>query len=155
MPEVDSSLLHELIEYLRDNRTELREEWVKRITQAQLLGVMTPEEIFSEVTAVYDWDSLDVDYESMSVGGAAKAHTAEFSRPWRPSIRDALAFVDEYERARAAPFTEEERAAVHARIAYSVAYTARCEHALAAGGSPTFVTRAREALPEFARELLP
>lgn len=54
VPEVDQSLLHELVAYLRDNRTELREEWVKRITQAQLLGVMTPEEIFSEVTAVYD-----------------------------------------------------------------------------------------------------
>lgn len=52
--EVDSSLLHELIAYLRDNRTELREEWVQRITQAELLGVMTPDEIFSEVTAVYD-----------------------------------------------------------------------------------------------------
>jgi len=48
------SLLHELIAYLRENRTELREEWVERITQAQLLRVMTPEEIFSEVTAVYD-----------------------------------------------------------------------------------------------------
>lgn len=54
VPAVDRSLLHELIAYLRDNRTELRKEWVERITQAQLLGVMTPEEIFSEVTAVYD-----------------------------------------------------------------------------------------------------
>jgi rsbT co-antagonist protein RsbR len=52
--QVDRSLLHELIAYLRDNRTERREEWVERITQAELLGVMTPEEIFSEVTAVYD-----------------------------------------------------------------------------------------------------
>jgi rsbT co-antagonist protein RsbR len=52
--EVDQSLLHELIAYLRNNRTELREQWVERITQAQLLAVMTPQEIFSEVTAVYD-----------------------------------------------------------------------------------------------------
>jgi rsbT co-antagonist protein RsbR len=52
--QVDRSLLHELIAYLRDNRTERREEWVERITQAELLRVMTPEEIFSEVTAVYD-----------------------------------------------------------------------------------------------------
>jgi rsbT co-antagonist protein RsbR len=50
----DPSLLHELVDYLRQSRTELREEWVRRITDAQLLGVMTPEEIFSEVTAVYD-----------------------------------------------------------------------------------------------------
>jgi rsbT co-antagonist protein RsbR len=48
------SLLHELVEYLRQNRAKLREEWVRRITNEDLLSVMTPEEIFSEVTAVYD-----------------------------------------------------------------------------------------------------
>ena len=48
------SLLPELVSLLRASRTELREEWVHRITDAALLGVMTPEEIFSEVTAVYD-----------------------------------------------------------------------------------------------------
>jgi rsbT co-antagonist protein RsbR len=53
-PRRDTSLLHELVTYLRQNRTQLREEWVRRITDAQLLRVMTPEEIFSEVTAVYD-----------------------------------------------------------------------------------------------------
>jgi rsbT co-antagonist protein RsbR len=52
--DVDSSLLHQLIEYLRQNRTDLREEWARRITDAQLLSAMTSEEIFSEVTAVYD-----------------------------------------------------------------------------------------------------
>ena len=50
----DSFLLPELVAYLRDNRTALREEWARRITNAQLLRAMTPEEIFSEVTAVYD-----------------------------------------------------------------------------------------------------
>jgi rsbT co-antagonist protein RsbR len=53
-PAADESLLHELVAYLRQNRTQLREEWVRRIAEAQLLRVMTPEEIFSEVTAVYD-----------------------------------------------------------------------------------------------------
>ena len=53
-PATDASLLHELVGHLRENRTELREEWVRRITDAQLLRVMTAEEIFSEVTAVYD-----------------------------------------------------------------------------------------------------
>src|SRR3712207_6186634 len=53
-PNVDSSLLHELVAYLRENRSELREQWADRITNAQLLRVMSPEEIFSEVTAVYD-----------------------------------------------------------------------------------------------------
>jgi rsbT co-antagonist protein RsbR len=50
----DISLLHELVEYLRANRGELRELWARRITSAELLSVMTWDEIFSEITAVYD-----------------------------------------------------------------------------------------------------
>jgi rsbT co-antagonist protein RsbR len=50
----DASLLHELVEYLRENRGDLRELWAQRIGDAELLGVMTADEIFSEVTAVYD-----------------------------------------------------------------------------------------------------
>jgi rsbT co-antagonist protein RsbR len=52
--EVDTTLLHELVGYLRENRGTLSEEWARRITDAHLLHVMTAEEIFSEVTAVYD-----------------------------------------------------------------------------------------------------
>lgn len=47
-------LLPELVAHLRENRTGLREEWARRITDAQLLTAMTPDEIFSEVTSVYD-----------------------------------------------------------------------------------------------------
>ena len=54
VPAADESLLHELVEYLRANRGELRKLWAQRIAQAQLLRVMTADEIFSEVTAVYD-----------------------------------------------------------------------------------------------------
>jgi rsbT co-antagonist protein RsbR len=52
--EGDAGLLHELVGYLRDNGTELREGWARRITDAQLLKVMSPREVFDEVTAVYD-----------------------------------------------------------------------------------------------------
>jgi rsbT co-antagonist protein RsbR len=48
------SLLQELVAYLRDCRTELREEWARRISNAELLGVMSDDEIFSEATEVYD-----------------------------------------------------------------------------------------------------
>lgn len=48
------ALLRELVAHLRQNRTQLREEWARRITDAQLLMAMTPEEIFSEATSVYD-----------------------------------------------------------------------------------------------------
>src|ERR1700742_2615053 len=47
-------LLPQLVQHLRRNRTILREEWARRITEAQLLTAMTPEELFSEATAVYD-----------------------------------------------------------------------------------------------------
>ncbi len=50
----DSALLRELVSHLRKNRTQLREEWVGRITAAQLLTAMTKEEIFAEATSVYD-----------------------------------------------------------------------------------------------------
>ncbi|MFF2084343.1 STAS domain-containing protein [Nocardia sp. NPDC058176] len=48
------SLLPQLVEHLRQNRTALREEWARRITEAQLLTAMTPEEIFSEATSIFD-----------------------------------------------------------------------------------------------------
>ncbi|MBI4454993.1 MAG: STAS domain-containing protein [Acidobacteria bacterium] len=47
-------LLRELVSHLRENRTQLREEWARRITEAQLLTAMTKEEIFAEATSVYD-----------------------------------------------------------------------------------------------------
>ena len=50
----EGPLLHELVGYLRSNRSELRARWAQRITDAELLSVMTADEIFSEVTAVYD-----------------------------------------------------------------------------------------------------
>jgi rsbT co-antagonist protein RsbR len=47
-------LLPQLVQHLRQHRTILREEWARRITEAELLTAMTPEELFSEATAVYD-----------------------------------------------------------------------------------------------------
>src|ERR1700719_1320213 len=51
---VSEGLLPQLVQHLRQNRTVLREEWARRITEAELLTAMTPEELFSEATAVYD-----------------------------------------------------------------------------------------------------
>jgi rsbT co-antagonist protein RsbR len=50
----ESSLLPEVVSYLRDSGKQLREEWVRRITDAELLHAMSREEIDTEVTAVYD-----------------------------------------------------------------------------------------------------
>ncbi len=52
--EPTSVLLRELVAHLRQNRTQLREEWARRITEAQLLTAMSKDEIFAEATSVYD-----------------------------------------------------------------------------------------------------
>jgi rsbT co-antagonist protein RsbR len=52
--EQDQELLPELVTHLRDRRTQLREQWANRITNAHLLSAMTDEEIFSMATSVYD-----------------------------------------------------------------------------------------------------
>src|SRR5258705_3356673 len=49
-----TELLRELVAHLRQHRTQLREEWANRITEARLLTAMTKEEIFAEATSVYD-----------------------------------------------------------------------------------------------------
>src|SRR5437879_6658491 len=54
LSETSAALLRELVAHLRENRTQLREEWGRRITDAQLLTSMSKEEIFSEATSVYD-----------------------------------------------------------------------------------------------------
>src|SRR5437867_6342535 len=48
------ALLTELVSHLRNNRTHLREEWVRLITEAELLTAMSRDEIFAEATSVYD-----------------------------------------------------------------------------------------------------
>ena len=50
----DDLLLPELVAHLREHRTQLRREWASRITDESLLSAMTPQEIFSEATSVYD-----------------------------------------------------------------------------------------------------
>ncbi len=52
--ESTATLLRELVAHLRENRTQLRQEWAQRITEAKLLTAMSAGEIFTEATAVYD-----------------------------------------------------------------------------------------------------
>jgi rsbT co-antagonist protein RsbR len=47
-------LLPELVAHLQTNRTSLRKAWAQRITDARLLSAMTAQEVFTEVTSVYD-----------------------------------------------------------------------------------------------------
>ena len=49
-----AALMRELVAHLRETRTQLRQEWARRILEARLLTAMTQEEIFAEATSVYD-----------------------------------------------------------------------------------------------------
>jgi hypothetical protein len=85
------------------------------------------------VVASFDWDSLHIETEPVIVGAAAHAFTADWSRDEVdpvPSVSEVFAFIDAYERCRAHGFTAEERGQVFASLLYSLAYTARCAHAL-------------------------
>src|ERR1044072_2883508 len=48
------TLLREIVAHLSQNRTLLREEWVRRIAEARLVQAMEKDEIFAEATSVYD-----------------------------------------------------------------------------------------------------
>ena len=50
----EAQLLPALVAHLREHRTELRREWGRRIAEAHLLTAMTPHEVSTETTSVYD-----------------------------------------------------------------------------------------------------
>jgi hypothetical protein len=83
------------------------------------------------LTAVYDWDSLSVVREPVLVGSVAHGFTANWAAEDRrqfPSLSEALAFIGDYEQARGDGFSVDEQAVARASLAYTMAYTARCEH---------------------------
>jgi hypothetical protein len=85
-----------------------------------------------EPTVLYDWDSVTTDREPNLVGTAAGSFTYteehdEKIAVW-PSAEESLAFIDEYESARGAPFRTDERDAAQAACVYLHAYAVRCHH---------------------------
>jgi rsbT co-antagonist protein RsbR len=52
--ETRTVLLRQLVAHLREQSSQLRQEWARRITEANLLTAMSKEEIFAEATSVYD-----------------------------------------------------------------------------------------------------
>jgi hypothetical protein len=83
--------------------------------------------------AAFDWDSLCRQSEPALLGIVAHAFCADWSRSDRsqaPTLKEARAFLAEYEAARGSPLNAMERRLCGASFAYSCAYTARCGHAL-------------------------
>jgi hypothetical protein len=88
------------------------------------------------VVAVYDWDSVARVRESTAVGQAAATWsvTSEPGGSTFPSAAVVAAFIDDYEKAAGHALGEAQVRAAGAAAVWTLAYTARCEHALAASG---------------------
>ena len=101
-----------------------------------------------EVAVVYDWDSLRPEKEVVIVGIAASNFTSTWyaEKPDPPSPTETRLFVEDYENARGAAFSEGERRAIAGAAIYAIAYIARCEHALDLDGD-RLEGSFREALP--------
>lgn len=91
-----------------------------------------------QISASYDWDSIQYLPETQVVGGAAASYTADWSKPItaKPTLQDMRDFVQDYETARGESFSEEERVATFAKAVYTTAYGARCIHSLEPGRAP-------------------
>lgn len=107
--------------------------------------------------AVYDWDSLAQVPESTALGQAAMTWsvTADPGGTEFPTLASVLGYMDDYERERDAPLTRAQRRAARASAVWVLAYTARCEHSLAARGiAREDQATARERLAGIGIELL-
>ncbi len=82
--EAPSELLRELVAHLRHNRTQLREEWVVRISETRLLTAMTKEEIFAEATSIYD------SYVEVLAGRGTKCGVERYTHAHRIGQRYSL-----------------------------------------------------------------
>ena len=118
------------------------------------------------LVAAYDWDSLHCELEPIMVGANAHAFTADWTEEPRrdprsgPAARPAptedeiRAFIADYEEARGGPFDAAERRLVAASCVYSIAYTARCGHALDPDASSPRHRAFRDLLRSAGRSLL-
>lgn len=88
------------------------------------------------VVAVYDWDSVSLVPESTAVGQAAMTWsvTSEPGGSDFPWASQMIAFIRDYEVAVGRQLTDRQWAAAGASATWLLAYTARCEHALAMTG---------------------
>lgn len=86
-----------------------------------------------KISAIYDWDSLRLDTEPVILGNAAESFLVNWYidvAPLVPSPVEVRQFVQAYEAAKGTSFSQAEREIIAAAFLYSMAYTARCEHAI-------------------------
>jgi hypothetical protein len=107
--------------------------------------------------AVYDWDSLALVPESAALGQAAMTWsvTADPGGTAFPTLDSVLGYMEDYQESRQRPLTVRQHRAARASAVWVLAYSARCEHSLAARGlAREDQSTARERLAEIGVELL-
>jgi len=85
-----------------------------------------------KLSAAWDWDSLGSGLEPAFAGSSAHCFTADYrvdDLDVVPTLEEALAFLADYEAARGAAFSTDERHTAIAALVATMAYSARCEHA--------------------------
>jgi hypothetical protein len=94
--------------------------------------------------AVYDWDSVALVPESTGIGQAAVTWsvTADPGGTAFPTLAHIAGFLADYEVAAGYRLDDEQWRAAGAAAAYTLAYTARCEHALETSGRARLDQRA-------------
>jgi Ser/Thr protein kinase RdoA (MazF antagonist) len=109
----------------------------------------------SGVTAVYDWDAVGLAPEAVVAGQAAATwrSTGETGDTRAPGADEIERFITSFGRASGMPFSPRESKVARAASVWVMAYTARCEHALAR--TRWRRERAREWLRTEAAVLLP
>ena len=87
----------------------------------------------SGLEAVYDWDSVSVAADAVAAGQAAATwrSTGETGDLRAPDAEEIERFVASFGRSRGTPFSARELGVARAAAVWIMAYTARCEHALA------------------------
>jgi hypothetical protein len=102
----------------------------------------------NRLVASYDWDSLGAFHESRGVGIAAATwrSTGEAHDPAAPDSKEIDTYLDTYVKAAGGSRGRQWRTAAMGSALYTLAYTARCEHALEARGPHHQPRRARDTL---------
>src|SRR5215831_18972327 len=96
--ESTAMLLRELVAHLGQNRTQLREEWIRRITEGRLLTAMSKEEIFAEATSVYDSYVEALETRTLETLQAYAQNLSERIIPRGVETHEVVGFVRERER---------------------------------------------------------
>jgi hypothetical protein len=98
------------------------------------------------VVAVFDMDSVACVDEMRGLANAAVHFSYRGEPPWTwPGRDEAIAFVDDYVRARGRALEADEKRRLDAAAIYALAYSARCEHSLAEEPDPPMCRALREA----------